>query len=1035
MVCTGQKYPWDNANHGYKASLVLSQVAPFLHNFNSAAAAFEKLEADMNHFSALDGTSEIEGQPLETVSGNIEFKNVSFTYPSRPEQPVVRDLSMICPTGKHTAIVGLSGSGKSTIAALVARLYDPVQGSIFLDGQNIKSLNLRQLRGFVSLVQQEPSLFDRSILENIALGLVNSPASQHAHLKPILLGPQLLELVAAVRDGQEIFKAADALGPLVVEILQLVRKAAQIADALVFIDHLEYGLATIVGSTGNLMSGGQKQRVALARALIKDPKILILDEATSMLDSMSQERIQAEVEKMASGRTLISIAHRLSTVKHADNIIVMRHGSIVEQGSHSELMGQQGIYYGMVNLQSLDPQPKVDTKKPDMIANDSLEDISSEKLMVNRLSETEDGLDDNSSSLAPDNASALESGNNNEEVSSGGTTWSIIRRISPLFRRYLLVLLLAFFTSTIVGGSYSAEAIIFGDTVGSLSPCNSPERIRSQGNLFGLLFFLLAIVEFFANMISWSAFGFTAEKILFKVRVLSFRSLFEQDLQWHQSKSRSPAFLLSFITKDGNAIGDVTGSVIGTIFSILVNLLVAIVLTHIIAWKIALVCLVTVPILLGASIMQLRVLTQFEQRHEQAFARSTGITVEAVNSIKTVAALSLEHELLRTYRRSLKKPRKEITRASAYANLWLAIAHSIGNLVYALAYWWGAKQIISGEYTQVQFFTVLLALLVSAQLWGQMFLLAPDLSKARSAVVRILNLIHLGSTPISSFKEASNPDQIMENDLEATASPLEKTPGIKNGGMALELRDLKFAYPARPNVQVLHDLNFSVKPGQFCALVGPSGAGKSTIIALIERFYTPTSGTISADGRDISNHNVSFRDDIALVPQDSVLFDGNIRFNVSLGARPNHIASDVEIEEACRLANIHDTIISLPQGYDTNCGPNGNQLSGGQKQRLSIARALIRKPRLLLLDESTSALDAESEKLLQDGLEKASKGITVIAIAHRLQTIRKADVIFLIEEGKCIDSGTHEELAVRSETYRVNTMHQILRTDGSLNEH
>ncbi|KMU92092.1 lipid A export ATP-binding/permease protein msbA [Coccidioides immitis H538.4] len=417
-------------------------------------------------------------------------------------------------------------------------------------------------------------------------------------------------------------------------------------------------------------------------------------------------------------------------------------------------------------------------------------------------------------------------------------------------------------------------------------------------------------------------------------------------------------------------------------------------------------------------------IARFEQHHAEAFAKSIAITIEAVNSIKTVSSFSLEQEIFNTYRRSLQAPTKAVTKHSAYASLWLAISYGLSNFLYALAYWWGARRVISGDYSQAQFFIVLVALLVSAQLWGQMFTLAPDVSRAFTAINRILNLLDLGSNSKLSKNRRNR------RDIEAPSLTVEKNLDTNRGGISVAFKQVTFSYPARPDVQVLQGLDLSIQPGQFAALVGPSGAGKSTIISLVERMYTPSSGVIQIDNKDISKYEgVEFRNNIALVSQDNVLFDGSIRFNVALGARPGHEPSDAEIEEACKIANIHDTIIKLPEGYGTYCGPNGSQLSGGQKQRLAIARALVRKPRLLLLDESTSALDAESERLLQNGLEKAAQGITVIAIAHRLNTIQKANVIFLIEDGRCVDRGTHRELMDKSESYRVNALHQAV--DGA----
>ena len=504
----------------------------------------------------------------------------------------------------------------------------------------------------------------------------------------------------------------------------------------------------------------------------------------------------------------------------------------------------------------------------------------------------------------------------------------------------------------------------------------------------------------------------------------ALKSYFEKLIKLSLTKS------LRSVTKDGNLMAGFSGSVIGTLFSVFINFITAIVLSHIIAWRIAIVCLVIVPLILGAAYMQFRAISRFETKHASAFSSSIGVTVEAVSNIKTVHALSIEDEILHTYRRSLEAPRKEMVRQSFKTNVWLAITTSFGGFIYAFVYWWGSKNITEGRYTQTQFFTILIAMLISAQLWGQLFALAPEISKARGAISRICGLIDMNIKPPPNVCDRSSLDlEYGEKKPDAETSTASTPPVALAGGAQVVFHDVAFSYPARPDIQVLTSLSLSIQPGQFCALVGPSGAGKSTVLALLERFYVPSSGSISINGFDIARyHGTSFRNDIAYVPQENVLFQGSIKFNLLLGARPGSTPSDADIEEACRLANIHETIVSLPQGYDTECGPNGNQLSGGQKQRLSIARALVRKPKLLLLDESTSALDAESENALEVGLEQAVRGhgVTVIAIAHRLRTIVRADVIFLVEEGRVVDQGCHEELVQRSESYRVNALHQML---------
>ena len=970
----------------------------------------------MDQRSLLDGTSE-EGRRLSTeAAGSIDLQDVTFAYPSRPHDPVLKNVTMSFPAGKFTAIVGPSGSGKSTVAGLIARLHDPASGTVTFDDLPLEQVNVRSLRSLISFIQQEPSLLDRSILENIALGLVNSPLESDTAVRKVLLGTQLEEFAAQARKLKTLPKIQD---PVIANIMERVVSAAELADAAGFIGRLEDGYATMVGSLGQSVSGGQRQRISLARALIRNPKILILDEATASLDSASERRIQAAFDRVTRNRTVISIAHRLSTIKHADNIIVLKAGEVVEEGSYEDLVAREGVFAGMVSLQALHSPDKGDAvsrssaevSSIDLVIDDKVEDFNSPKPELDDSIRQEDVKEDEAPGIDEDQPVKV-----------------VASQLGRYVRPNMSWLALAILSATIVGGTYCASGLILGHTVGALNPCSTTvARILSLGRLFGGMLFMLAVVLLLANFGSWASFGIIAERLLYSVRVLSFRSLFEQTVEWHQSGDRDPSMLLSVITKDTAALGGFSGSIMGTIFSILVNFFVAIILSHIIAWKIAIVCLTMIPILLGTGIMQLRSLARYEERHAKAFAKSISITVEAVNSMKTISTLSLEHEVMGTYSRTLDASKKDTLGASIFTNVWLALSFATSFLVYAFAYWWGGKLIMQGEYSQQQFFIVLIAMLVSAQLWGQMFTLAPEVSRSRASASRILSLIQAGSDPAAVLGERKA-TKFEEKDIEALADAPLNVSNSNSAGVTVAFNNVNFSYPNRPSILSLQDTSFTIAPGQFIGLVGPSGAGKSTIMSLVQGTYTPTSGTVTIDGIVVSARN--FRDDIAIVPQDNALFNGTIKFNVGLGARPDHEATDLEIEEACKVANIHDTIVSLPQGYNTEVGPNGSQLSGGQRQRLTIARALVRKPRLLLLDESTSALDADSEMALQKGLERVVKaeGITVIAITHRLHTVVRADCIFVVEGGRVVDKGRHDELVARRESYRDNAEHQMLQS-------
>ncbi|KMU92091.1 leptomycin B resistance protein pmd1 [Coccidioides immitis H538.4] len=395
------------------ASLILSTMAPFFQFFDSASVAFQQLEKDIDRKPKINGANENINQGIPNVVGHIQLQNVSFTYGSRPDKPVLQNVSFNCPEGKQTAIVGLSGSGKSTVASLMMRFYDPDDGCIMIDGHDIKDIGVQFLRSY---------------------------------------GAKLSEVAAAIREGQDLDRAAESHGPEVLEIVQLVKNAATIADVSTFVSRLKYGFGTLVGSSGSLVSGGQKQRISLARALIKDPKILILDEATASLDSASEQRVQAALEKAAVGRTLVTIAHRLSTIRNADNIIVMRNGQIVEQGTHTELLAQEGSYADLIRLQNLNVHVEEDGQSSNSLVTDvTLEDIP-EKLSNEYTFTADEQL--NKDYAIAEKTHPVEPATDEEDAGLGAerpfsATCSVLW---GFFRPYILVLFLAFVAAIIVGG-------------------------------------------------------------------------------------------------------------------------------------------------------------------------------------------------------------------------------------------------------------------------------------------------------------------------------------------------------------------------------------------------------------------------------------------------------------------------------------------------------------------------------------------------------------------------------------------------------
>ncbi|PWY85909.1 P-loop containing nucleoside triphosphate hydrolase protein [Aspergillus heteromorphus CBS 117.55] len=929
----------------------LGNVAPNSQAISTAVAAASKLYGTIDRPSPLDASSEL-GLTLQQVKGNIVLQNIRHVYPSRPEVIVTNDLSVYIPAGKTTAFVGPSGSGKSTVIGLIERFYNPVAGRITLDGHDLQHLNLRWLRQQVALVSQEPRLFAATIYENIRFGLIGSGYEHEPEAR----------------------------------MTQRIHDAARMANAHDFIMALPARYETNIGSCS--LSGGQKQRIAIARAVVKDPRLLLLDEATSALDAKSEEIVQAALDKASQGRTTIVIAHRLATIQEAHNIVVLVNGHIVEQGPHGELMGRQGVYRDMVEAQQIKQRDAAKRHESMTFLFDD-----------DHLPPTEDLLDDDASDIG------LKSGARRRhrmtrmslflpqlpsKKKQTFSLWALFAFLASFNRPEWPIMILGLAASIVAGGIQPSQAVLFAKAVNTLSlPPTEYPRLRHEATFWSLMFLMMGCVTLCVYSFQGTLFAYSSERMIFRARSQAFRAMLQQDISFFDREENTTGALTSTLSAETKQLAGISGVTLGTILIVTVNLAASLVVALVMGWKLALVCMSAVPVLLMCGFIRVWMLDKIQRRAKSAYQRSASSACEAASAIRTVASLTMEREVIASYESQLTRQLRGDILPILKSSALYASSQALPFLCMALGFWYGGSLLGRHEYTVFQFYVCFSEVIFGSQAAGTIFSHAPDMGKAKNAAVEFKKLF--ASRSLHAYRDGGVHVSSMQGEV--------------------EFRDVSFRYPTRLEQPVLRHLNITVKPGQYVALVGSSGSGKSTTIALLERFYDPQVGEVYVDGRNITTlEKKSYRSHLALVSQEPSLFHGTIRENILLGCTERENVPESVLVQACKDANIYDFIMSLPQGFHTLVGNKGGMLSGGQKQRIAIARALIRNPRILLLDEATSALDSESEKVVQAALDKAAKGRTTIAVAHRLSTIQRADMIYFLEQGEVVEAGSHKEL-------------------------
>lgn len=839
----------------------MGNVAPNAQAIVSASAASSKIISTIERVPPIDSASS-DGKRLNDIQGKLEFKDVVHIYPSRINSMVMNGVSFIVPAGTTTAIVGASGAGKSSIVGLIERFYNPISGQIMLDNCDISELNLKWLRQQLSLVSQDPVLFNTTILHNIEMGLIGTKYED--------------ESPTAKRD--------------------LVESAAKTANVHTFISSLPEGYSTKVGERGSLLSGGQRQRINIARAVVSNPKVLLLDEATSSLDPCAESAVQAGLSQASRGRTTIVIAHRLSTIRSADNIMVLSQGCVAEQGPHEALMEKRGPYYELVQRQRLrELAPEGTAAEGDLTQQINTphggNQISNEE--KGQLFDQEDPEDRTAAEKFRLPEPSLSHKEEKQDVTRKGqkyTLWTLLKLIFSFNKHETGIMLVGLGCSIIAGGNSPVQAVFFAKSVVALSlPETETQKIYDEANFWALMYLMLGIVQILAYSGQGIAFAFCSERLICRARDRAFRALLHQDIAFFDREGNGSGALTMFLSTQITQLAGISGATLGTLLVTFTTLVSAIALSCAIGWKLALVCTSTVPILIACGYFRVAMLARFEAITRQSYESSAGYACEAINLIHTVVSLTREEDVLQTYHQSVILQTRKSLISSLRSSTLFAASQAVNFLCFGLTFWYGGTLMADGEYTELQFYICFSAVLYGALSAGVFFSFAPDIGRGKQASEELKKLFD--RKPKIDW-QSKDGDQI----------------NVMRG--AIKFDNVEFCYDSRPDEPALRKLNFSVDAGQNVALVGASGSGKSTTISLLERFYDPQAGTISVDGIDISKLQLSgYRKFIALVSQDLMLFQGSIKENLLFGLEDDSIDQDTLIQ-ACKDAHLHDFIVS-----------------------------------------------------------------------------------------------------------------------------